>query len=152
VYQQSAIQIEWTDERSAEAPNRKKCLVLTVVLTSEPEAGTMRRRDPAIGFAFGSNGRGARRAYVFVDRAERQARTVSRIRSLNKDFIYSLILGHVIAHEAGHLLLPPDSHSPIGIMRAGMDVNSGDDALRGQLLFQSQQSKLMQAAVMAETG
>src|SRR5262249_10769 len=28
------------------------------------------------------------------------------------------ILGYAIAHEIGHLLLPPGSHSPAGIMRA----------------------------------
>jgi len=35
----------------------------------------------------------------------------------------NIILGRVMAHEVGHLLLPPNSHSPIGIMRAHVDFS-----------------------------
>lgn len=33
----------------------------------------------------------------------------------------STVLGYVIAHELGHLLLPPNSHSAKGLMRASLD-------------------------------
>ncbi|MGH9384151.1 MAG: hypothetical protein ACRD2N_07695 [Vicinamibacterales bacterium] len=34
----------------------------------------------------------------------------------------TVVLGRVIAHEIGHLLLPPNSHSRFGIMRADLDL------------------------------
>jgi len=57
------------------------------------------------------------------------------------------VLACVFAHEIGHLLLGPGSHSERSIMRADWDqadFNSGD--LRG-LLFTPSQAKLIQANV-----
>ena len=34
----------------------------------------------------------------------------------------TVVLGRVIAHEIGHLLLPPNSHTRYGIMRADLDL------------------------------
>jgi hypothetical protein len=36
-------------------------------------------------------------------------------------------LGDVIAHEIGHLLLPPPAHSANGIMRAFWSIHSAAD-------------------------
>ena len=59
---------------------------------------------------FGRASRPIRRAYIFYDRILDHARlTGSNVARL---------LGAVIAHEVGHLLLPAFSHSPTGIMRA----------------------------------
>ena len=33
-----------------------------------------------------------------------------------------VLLGRVIAHELGHVLLPPNSHSLLGIMRGNIDL------------------------------
>jgi len=56
------------------------------------------------------------------------------------------LLGYCIAHEIGHLLLPPGSHSPSGIMRARW---RGDDfklIATGRLLFTAEQAKLIRQA------
>jgi hypothetical protein len=50
------------------------------------------------------------------------------------------VLGYVIAHELGHLLLPPNSHSPGGLMRATLD-NAG--ARAGRLWFDETQGALI---------
>ncbi len=34
------------------------------------------------------------------------------------------MLGRVIAHEVGHLVLPENSHSATGIMSAGLDMQA----------------------------
>lgn len=33
-----------------------------------------------------------------------------------------VVLAHVMAHELGHLLLPPNSHSAVGVMRRSVDL------------------------------
>ena len=53
-------------------------------------------------------------AFVFVGEAERLAYHGSFSTSFETS--RSVILGHLIAHEIGHLLLGPDSHARSGIM------------------------------------
>jgi hypothetical protein len=51
------------------------------------------------------------------------------------------MLGHLMAHELGHLLLASTAHSSKGLMRSrwsGADLRL---AMRGGLLFDSQQAK-----------
>jgi len=55
------------------------------------------------------------------------------------------ILGCAIAHEVGHLLLGPSSHSAGGIMRGEWGPKEFQLALMGRLLFVSEQAKLIRA-------
>jgi hypothetical protein len=56
------------------------------------------------------------------------------------------MLGHVVAHELGHLLLPPKSHSATGIMRAGLN---GQIVEQGNLGFGANQAHLIKANLSA---
>jgi len=58
-----------------------------------------------------------------------------------------LILGDVMAHELGHLLLGTNSHSPAGIMCANWDQDYLRLALRGHELFSQEQSASMRATL-----
>ena len=64
----------------------------------------------------GQAARGTGRAYIYYSRlafaAHQHARDVGTV------------LGMAIAHEVGHLLLPNNSHSIIGIMRADLELTS----------------------------
>jgi len=53
-------------------------------------------------------------AFVFVEESERLAYYGSFPTSF--ETTRAVVLGHLIAHEVGHLLLGPDSHSRRGIM------------------------------------
>ena len=53
-------------------------------------------------------------AYAFYNRVSEE--------SERRSASLPLVLGRVIAHEIGHLLLPRNSHSSDGIMRADLDV------------------------------
>jgi hypothetical protein len=55
----------------------------------------------------------------------------------------AIILGHVAAHEIGHLLLGTNSHSPGGIMRAHWRMEELARAKKGLLLFTKSQSHRM---------
>ena len=58
----------------------------------------------------------ARRAYVYYQR------TVALVSLPDRDIV--TLLGYVMAHELGHLMLPAQSHSAAGIMRANYDTDS----------------------------
>jgi len=49
------------------------------------------------------------------------------------------LLGYVMAHEIGHLLLGPCAHAPLGVMRAHWSANDLREAARGNLYFTSQE-------------
>jgi hypothetical protein len=62
-------------------------------------------------------------------------------------FELPVILGCVIAHEIGHLLLGPDSHSGSGIMQPNWERKQVRQAMTGGLLFTPAQAKHIQAEV-----
>jgi hypothetical protein len=66
-------------------------------------------------------------------------------KSHDEHFDVPIILGSVIAHELGHLLLGSNSHSSAGIMQAQWDLKQLRETMMNRLLFTSEQSKLMQA-------
>jgi hypothetical protein len=53
---------------------------------------------------------GSRRVYIFSDRIRHYAEFKKRS--------FEEVLGHVLAHEIGHQLLPEHGHADTGIMRA----------------------------------
>ena len=57
------------------------------------------------------------------------------------------VLGAVLAHETGHLLLGKGSHSPVGIMRCPWDTAELRALSRGELVFEARQSRAMTANV-----
>ncbi|HTQ62185.1 MAG TPA: hypothetical protein VMI32_18315 [Candidatus Solibacter sp.] len=65
------------------------------------------------------------------------------------DFELPVILGSVMAHEIGHLLLGPDSHSNSGIMQPRWEHKQVRQAMTGTLLFTQVQAKNIQAEARA---
>jgi hypothetical protein len=59
------------------------------------------------------------------------------------------LLGHVLAHEIGHLLLGPKSHSATGIMQAEWSGQALRTIARHFLFFNEQQSRRMREALLA---
>jgi len=57
------------------------------------------------------------------------------------------VLGAAIAHEIGHLFLGPNSHSPVGIMRAGWDEGDLKRASQDNLTFTADQAKHIRTEV-----
>jgi hypothetical protein len=66
-------------------------------------------------------------------------------RSDNAEFEIPIILGYVIAHEIGHLLLGSNSHSASGIMQGHWERGQIRQAVTGTLRFTPEQAKLIQA-------
>lgn len=70
--------------------------------------------------------------------------------SLHKVLAEGELLGYVIAHEVGHLLLGTDSHDREGIMQARWEEAQLRDAARGNLQFTPQEAALMRKALLDE--
>ncbi len=62
------------------------------------------------------------------------------------------ILGHVIAHEIGHLLLNQELHSARGIMRGEWGFTELRAMARGLLLFTPQEAERMRAEIRSRMG
>jgi hypothetical protein len=104
---------------------------IDVVLRVLPGHIQSRLQDTLFGFAFPPA-----LASVYYEYAGRLASSDTEI---------SIMLGCAIAHEVGHLLLGPSSHSAGGIMRGEWGPKELQLALMGRLLFASQQAKLVRA-------
>ena len=61
----------------------------------------------------------------------------------------SQLLGHVMAHELGHLLLPHGAHSVAGVMRPEWDRAQVQAAAEGLLTFTPDQADLIRARLSA---
>ncbi len=89
---------------------------------------------------------------MFSARVDAQADQVRfKMLFLNLTAAEGLVLGHVIAHEAGHLMLPPGAHNSTGIMKARTDSRSWNEAFRKSLLFLPEEGELIRAAMLGQT-
>lgn len=57
------------------------------------------------------------------------------------------VLGHVVAHEIGHLLLGRNSHGPSGLMSARWTAREQRSILRGDLHLSAEDAALLQSAM-----
>jgi len=101
-------------------------LGLTILPTARGVADAYVDRDFGIAQVF-NNGQFGHYAYVFYDRVQHTAELTG--------IPATQLLGSVIAHEFGHLLLRSSTHSKSGIMRAQWDRNDLQNLTWGQLKF-----------------
>ena len=98
---------------------------------------SMGLRSSVLGIAFLSEAGAGRQADVFYD-------GIARIRR-ESNIDAATLLGHVTAHELGHLLLGANSHALSGLMRANWTREELLTASMGGLLFSNSQSARMKA-------
>jgi hypothetical protein len=104
-FSQIGVRIIWTDQETAPRTSVSARFTLILIEANKNTSGAASVFVDALGVAELQ----VRRGYVFYDRvAALNVRASSSVPSL---------LGDVMAHELGHLLLPPPGHSPDGIMR-----------------------------------
>ena len=120
VYGAIGVVLEWTDAGCAAGDHSLTVNVITRTATAVDVT------DLTLGFAEP----GTSVATVLYDRVARFARRYHVKRDV--------LLGYVIAHEVGHLLLPPNSHSWQGVMRPVINL---EDAAAKRLRFTREQGQ-----------
>lgn len=150
IFREAGIETVWLDcptsvAKAADCPACEPplgALGVDLRILSKSMALRVRTGREQLGFALESQRPGsASAAWVFYHRVEQLAES--------KDVDQGQVLGHAIAHEIGHLLLGPDSHSNRGIMRANWDRKYLQDAAQGHLWFTPDQAKLIRTDVQA---
>lgn len=131
IFSALGIALVWTNTKPAEPYYEDAAQVRIVIV---PDSRTDRRR---LGLAHG----GSSAAYAFYARIA----NLAACNGTNE----AALLGHVIAHEIGHLLLPYDSHSLTGIMRAEWDRTQFEDMAKGLLAFGREEVDLIRTRVRA---
>jgi hypothetical protein len=83
-------------------------------------------------------------ATIFFERTEVIAEQVqNNCLELKAAEARGIVLGHFMAHEIGHILLPTNTHSGAGIMKPKLDRTEWAQAIRGSLLLTRQESELI---------
>jgi hypothetical protein len=135
VFQNIDVEVIWLGAVQREDPAIIESVMMVYLF---PQSITHRLNPPqnALGMAAG-----ARVATVFYDRIE-------GLFSKGAAEDISCALGHVIAHEMGHLLLQskPQSHSPSGIMQKGLNMKL---ATKGWLSFGASQARQIRIRISA---
>lgn len=134
VFARIAVQLEWVDRERVS--HGDVVASYTVVVMSSSAVQEKAAREGLADVVVGEAALAVHRAYVFYDRIAALRMAVPRD--------LASILGDVIAHELGHLMLPPNSHSASGIMRPGL-------ILRPQWVdtFEKRQAQLIRGLIAA---
>jgi len=108
--------------------------LLTIAIRRNAASLQKKLSEDATGITSGTAAERGRVAYVFYDRAE-------RFTPLHR----GKYLGHFMAHELGHLLLPQYAHSVTGLMRAQWNRDDLERAQHGKLGFTPEQGSLIRS-------
>jgi hypothetical protein len=72
---------------------------------------------------------------------------LDRVRGAGSQKLAGVLLGHVMAHELGHMLEGISRHSDSGVMKAHWDDDDFDQMVVRPLSFSSEDSDLIQIGV-----
>ncbi len=134
VFHEAAIELLWLDGEQSSVMEAD--YVLRIHCCFDKLKTGLHRRTVAFAPA------GGRHITVFWDRIKAEAAAGSHPESL--------LLGYVIAHELGHLLLPPGYHSPYGIMQNRLSYDHWSRVRKaGDLFFSPKEADQMHAALIA---
>ena len=125
IFDTVGIRLEWVDGFTPEG----RCIVIRI---GSKSFSRLSKNPKVLGVAAGTpNGVGIV-AWLFYDRIQNLQHAIG--------IDTSIFLGHVMAHEMGHLLLPYGSHTPEGLMKASWDTRQALLAARSTLTFNSNQA------------
>ncbi len=138
----AGVEPTWENSTPPKDPSKAKptsprppdlaCVELRIVPHFDPKAGFL--RYDAMGFA------------VPPETVTISLAWVEKLASLGIAEEYQ-VLGAAMAHEIGHLFLGPNSHSPVGIMRAGWSEDDLLKASQARFIFTPEEAHRIRAEV-----
>jgi hypothetical protein len=140
VFDKAGVTAQWLNcpardgefvDASCDAPPASTDLVLHIV------PGSQRSSDAVFGVAF-VNGSAGAYADIFLDR-------VQRVHDQDRNVSIAALLGSVLAHEIGHLLLGEHSHSREGLMVGQWHLDQLSKIGKGNLFFDSRDAHRLRA-------
>src|SRR5262245_14991516 len=134
IYREIDVAITWWDPTSRGDQANVPQNLLTIAIRRNAASLQQKLSGDAMGITSGTAVERGRVAYVFYGRME-QFTPLYR----------GKYLGHFMAHELGHLLLPQSSHSATGLMRAQWNRDDLERAQHGQLRFTPEQASLIRS-------
>lgn len=134
IYERSNITLEWLEDGSLVSQS------LIMRILAKP-IGMKSRNRAVVGIAPGSREARGKLAFVFYERIQ----DFSEALALD----VALMLGHVMAHELGHLLLPYEAHTVSGVMRGAWDPAQAKAATAGTLTFNPDEARLIRERLAA---
>ena len=155
IFRKAGVESRWveaalnSDNKKGNSEDTEWLNLFPVAILPSSMAERLPLADNALGWAPGA-GPDRHLVYVLYNRVESLAREQTRAQvkgSIRAHAGAAQILGTAIVHEIGHLLLNLESHSPIGIMRGGWDLNDLRSISYGSLFFTSQQAEVIRAEV-----
>ena len=129
IYDGIGITLVWLDMGAIGVGHRRTIKIVTHALAGRGIASS------ALGVAAGTTETRGTMAYAFYQRIQDTAHVIGTNTGM--------LLGHVIAHEIGHLLLPYNAHGTTGLMRGSWDTEQAVRASRGLLTFTTQEADLI---------
>ena len=142
IFLAAGIRLEWTNTApDSVEPYRETAQQLKIHIVPD---SPMKQAGRRLGVAERLVDNSDRRTFVFYNRIVDLAR-------LNGIDI-APILGHALAHEMGHVLLPYGSHTSQGIMREEWNRAEFEAMARGLLTFTAQHTDLIRMRVRAMHG
>ena len=139
IFQRSGIDLDWIDvsTENCALPSMEKNI--TVIIT--PQAPKDWASRNAMGFAPANTGERPR-VYVFMN----LVRTfVGKYIAGEPSKALGIILGDVIVHELGHLLIPGEAHSSRGIMSTKWTYDRWIEATSSRLQFLPEHEAIIRA-------
>ena len=126
---------------NADCPQRETPNQIFLLFVSEQSSRRLQDRAHVFGMALvPPTGSFASRGYIFYARIRNQC-------AEQHDINEASLLGAVVVHEIGHLLLGANSHTSSGIMKPTLDGNDTPKANLSVLTFDRRQSEALRVAV-----
>ena len=138
IYAGAGIDVMWMEPRSGGRPATGHVRLVVSVAAIAPQKKAM-----VLGYASRSERTGGTISFAFFSRVKEFARV--------HNAEVSQVLAYVIAHETGHLLLPHNSHSDAGIMRAVWKRADMAPAKQDLMRFSDEQAEYIRQTLTVAT-
>jgi len=133
IYRAAGIRLTWINSVEDVTWEGPDVVFRAVILPQAPPSRALA--------AFGTALRERRELVLYHDRIVRFAKIV--------DLPMQSMLSVALVHEIGHLLLGPGAHAPTGIMQAQWKREDLERAMKGLLLFRSEEIEKMSSNAMS---